>query len=88
MSNEPEFLPENNWISIKESGLPDSDGECVVCNENRPFNFYISYYCSYLKEFGVYLIGCTRLTDGISFNATHYMKLKIPVKGEKIKDEH
>lgn len=62
------------WISIKEK-LPDKDCVCVVWNKSRPFNFYISNFSKYFKEFEVYMIDGSRLYDPISFNATHWMPL-------------
>jgi hypothetical protein len=67
------------WISVKDR-LPDEDCICVIWNENRPFNYYISVYSKYYNEFEVYLIGGSRLMDPISFNATHWMKLSEPLK--------
>lgn len=70
-----------DWKSIEKDGLPEKDCVCVVCNETRPYLFYISLYQSYFKEFEVSMIGATRINDPITFNATHWMALEIPPKG-------
>lgn len=65
------------WVSVKNK-LPEQDCICVVLNEKRPFQFYISNYLHYFKEFEVYMIGGSRLNDPICFNATHWMNLTDP----------
>ncbi len=66
------------WISVNEN-LPEKDCLCVVWNENRPFQFYISNYCKYFKEFEVYTIGSMiRLPDPICFHATHWALISPP----------
>lgn len=65
------------FINVKD-GLPTHDCICVVWNETRPFQYYISHYSAYFKEFEVSMIGITRV-DAICFNATHYMVLKSPL---------
>jgi len=62
------------WISVKDR-LPEVDIICVVWNKSRPFQYYISCYSSFFKEFEVYMIGMSRLNDPIAFNATHWMPL-------------
>lgn len=69
-----------HWINVKD-GLPEEDCVCVVHNDSRPFQFYISVYNAYFKEFEVNMIGCTiRLPDPITFNATHWIKLDRPLE--------
>lgn len=65
------------WIEAKYV-LPEHDCVCVVWNEKRPFQYYISNYSDYFKEFEVYMIGGSRLNDPICFNATHWMPLLTP----------
>ena len=65
------------WISVKDR-LPEKDCVCVVWNENRPFQYYISHYVHYFKEFEVWMIGASRLNDPICFNTTHWMPLPKP----------
>lgn len=66
------------WISVKDR-LPEKDCVCVVWNERRPFNYYISTFNKYFEEFEVYMIGGSRLNDPITFHATHWLALKMPV---------
>lgn len=65
------------WISVKER-LPEKECVCVVWNENRPFQYYISMYLPFFKEFEVWMIGGSRMDDPICFNATHWIKLDTP----------
>ena len=65
------------WISVKDS-LPESDCVCVVWNEARPFQYYISIYSKFFNEFEVFMIGISRLNDPITFNTTYWMKLENP----------
>lgn len=67
----------NEWISVKDR-LPENQCICVVWNENRPFQYYISIFLPYFKEFEVYLIGSSRLNDPICFNATYWLKIDSP----------
>lgn len=63
------------WISVKDR-LPECDTNCLVCNEARPFNYYVSSYIKYFDEFEVWMIGMSQLTEGISFKATHWMRIE------------
>lgn len=65
------------WISVKDR-LPEKDMVCLVWNDSRPFQFYVSIYVSYFKEFEVSMIGGNRLNDPICFNATHWAEIKAP----------
>ncbi len=65
------------WISAKER-LPEKDCVCIIWNDSRPFQYYISIYDASFKEFEVYMIGMSRLNDPITFNATYWMALKPP----------
>lgn len=62
------------WISVKDR-LPEHDTLCVVMNEKRVFQHYISLYSKYFQEFEVSLIGMSRLYDPITFNATHWFPI-------------
>ena len=64
------------WVSVKNR-LPDQDCVCVVTNTSR-FGFYIAVYSAYFKEFEVSIIGMSRITDPITFSATHWMALENP----------
>lgn len=69
----------SEWISVKDK-LPENDCVCLVWNENRPFQFYVSFYSKYFSEFEVNVIGCIiRLPDAICFHATHWMEIKRPM---------
>jgi len=67
------------WVNVKNR-LPEKDCVCVVWNETRPFNYYISTYSNFFKEFEFYMIGASRLNDPICFNATHWMLLSQPTQ--------
>ncbi len=65
------------WISVKDR-LPEKDCICVIWNESRHFQYYISNYVHFFKEFEVWLIGASRINDPICFHATHWAELQCP----------
>ena len=66
------------FINVKEK-RPENDCVCVVWNEKRPFQYYISIYNKFFDEFEVGMCGSfIRLPDPITFNATHWMKIEMP----------
>lgn len=58
--------------------MPEKDCVCVVWNDSRPFQYYISNYNKYFNEFEVWMIGASRLNDPVCFHATHWMLLNAP----------
>lgn len=69
------------WVSVKDR-LPERDCICVVWNENRPFQYYISSFSEFFKEFYVYRMGGSALMDPICFNATHWLPIPKPPKND------
>lgn len=63
------------WISVSDK-RPKQDTLCLVVNEKRPFQFYVSHYSKYFDEFEIWMIGSMiRLPDAITFNATHWIEI-------------
>lgn len=66
------------WISVKDR-RPSTDCICVVYNEKRMGQYYISFYSKFFDEFDIHCVGSfIRLPDPISFNATHWMAILAP----------
>lgn len=69
----------SEWINVNDR-LPEKDTVCVVWNEKRPFQYYISLFSEFNSEFEVSQIGASRLYDPICFNATYWMPLTYPTE--------
>lgn len=66
------------WIKVSDK-LLDEDCICVVFNENRVCKYYIAFFSTYCKEFEIYMLGGMRLSDPLTFNATHWCKIEDPI---------
>lgn len=66
-----------NWISVKDR-RPEKDALCLVVNEKRPFQYYVSHYSKYFDEFEVWMVGAMiRLPDPVTFNATYWIEIPL-----------
>ena len=66
------------WISVKDR-TPERDTICLVWNEKRPFQFYVSNYSKFFDEFEVWQVGSMiRLPDPVTFKATHWCEIESP----------